>query len=68
MDGSAVSEAVSAASSMLGTVTDTLSVGNIVSMLGIAVGAGVGFFLTWFGIRKVVRTVKSSFSKGKLPV
>lgn len=68
MDTNAVSEAVSAASSMLGTVTDTLSIGNIVSMLGIAVGASVGLFLAWFGIRKVVSLVRKGFSNGRLGV
>lgn len=64
---SAQSEAVSAVSQAFTTVTSTISVGNILKMVGIALAACVAFFF-WWGIRKVIKMVTSAFKKGKVSV
>ena len=60
------SAAVSAATNIFGTVTGSLTIANIVSILGIALGAAVVLFLFWWGARKVVRMITAAFKKGKV--
>lgn len=61
-------EAVSAVQSVFTDVTGTINIGNIVSILGIVVGACVGLVLMWFGIRKVIKIIMGAFRKGKISV
>lgn len=63
-----VSEAVSAASSAFNTITGTFSIANIMSIVGIALAAALGFVFFWWGVRKVVRMVMKAFSKGRASV
>lgn len=67
-DTSVANDAVSAVSSAFSTVTSTISVGNILKMVGIALGACVAFFFFWWGIRKVIKMVTNAFKKGKVSV
>lgn len=62
------SEAVSAVSSAFSTITSTISVSNILKMVGIALAACVAFFFFWWGIRKVIKMVTNAFKKGKVSV
>ena len=61
-------EAVSAVQSVFTDVTGTINISNIVSILGIVVGACVGLVLMWFGIRKVIKIIMGAFRKGKISV
>lgn len=62
------SAAVSAVSSAFGDVTSVINVTNILSAIGIALGASVVLFFFWWGLRKVIRMVMSAFKKGKVSV
>ena len=64
----AASEAVSAITSGFGQITSTITIGNILSVLGIVLAVAVGFFFFWWGIRTVVRVVTAAFKKGKISV
>lgn len=43
-----------------------LTVGNIIGVIAIVVGAGVGFVFAWWGVRFVTRKVVKAATKGKL--
>lgn len=60
------SEAVSAAQSVLETATSTLNITNIVAIIGAGIGAVIALFLGWWGARKLVKMLKSAFTKGKI--
>lgn len=64
--GSSASEAVSAVSQALGEVTGEITIANVVSVIAIALGAGVGFFFMWFGVRWVIRKVTKAIKSGRL--
>lgn len=59
---------VDAAKSILTSVTDQLSIANIVLIIGAALGVSVGLYLLWWGSRYLVRKIKLAFDKGKLAV
>lgn len=59
-------EAVSAVQQALGEVTGVVSISTVLQFIGIALGAGVGFFLMWFGVRWVIRKVTKAIKTGKL--
>lgn len=61
-------EAVSAVSAGLAEVTGTLTVGNVLSVIGTVLGICVGLMFFWWGIRKVIRMVMTAFRKGKVSV
>lgn len=65
-DGTAASEAVSAVSTALGEVTGEITIANVVSVIGIALAASVGFFFMWFGVRWVIRKVTKAIKSGRL--
>lgn len=65
---SPASEAVSAITSGFSQITSTITIGNVLSVLGIVLAVAVGFFFFWWGIRKVVRVVTAAFKKGKISV
>lgn len=56
-----------AATSIFDTLTQHINVGTIVGVIGIALGAGLGLYFAWWGIRKVVRMVKGGLN-GKISV
>ena len=43
-----------------------LTVGNVIGVIAIVVGAGVGFVFAWWGVRFVTRKVVKAATKGKL--
>lgn len=64
--GGGSAEAVSAVSTVLKNVTDTVNIGSIVQILGIGLGACIGMVLMWFGVRLVIRKVMGATRKGKV--
>lgn len=67
-DSAVASEAVNQVKTAFSTVTSTISITNILSMVGVALAACVGFFFFWWGIRKVIKMVTGAFKKGKISV
>lgn len=59
-------EAVSAAKNMLETATGTMNIGNIVAIVGAGIGAVIGLFLAWWGVRKLVGMLMNAFKKGRV--
>lgn len=64
--GGGSAEAVSAVSTVLKNVTDTVNISSIVQILGIGLGACIGMVLMWFGVRLVIRKVMGATRKGKV--
>lgn len=64
--GGGSAEAVSAVSTVLKNVTDTVNIGSVVQILGIGLGACIGLVLMWFGVRLVIRKVMGATRKGKV--
>lgn len=54
----------------LGPIEDALqsafTVGEIASVIGVIIGAGVGFVLIWWGARKLVNAIIGAFKSGKI--
>lgn len=65
-DGGAGTEAVSAVSKALSEVTGEITISSVVSVIAIALGASVGFFFMWFGVRWVIRKVTKAIKSGRL--
>lgn len=59
-------EAVSAAQQMMQAATGTLSIGNIVAIIVAGIGAVIGLFLAWWGVRKLMGMLMAAFKKGKV--
>ena len=59
-------EAVSAAKGLFATVTGTLNFANIAKVLSIGIGAVIGIWLAWWGIRKLVRMLTNVLQKGRV--
>ena len=56
-----------AATTIFSTITDQINVGTIVSVIGIALGAGLALYFAWWGIRKVSAMVRRGLN-GKSPM
>lgn len=48
------------------SITGAVTVGDIVEVVGVALGFGLTFFLGWFGIRKVSRMALGAIKSGKI--
>lgn len=48
------------------SITGAVSVGDIIGVVGVALGFGLTFFLAWFGIRKVSRMALGAIKSGKI--
>ncbi len=59
-------EAVNAAKGLFATVTGTLNFANIAKVLSIGIGAVIGIWLAWWGIRKLVRMLTNVLQKGRV--
>ena len=59
-------EAVSAAKGLFASVTGTLNFTNIAKVLSIGIGAVIGIWLAWWGIRKLVRMLTNVLQKGRV--
>lgn len=66
--GDTADVAVSAMKSALGEVTSTLSIGNILTILGALIGACIVLVFFWWGLRKLIGAVMTAFKKGRLSV
>lgn len=66
-DVSDVSSITTGVKSVFSTVSGTFSFTNIISMIGIAIGAAALLVLGWFGLRKVISMIKGAL-RGKLRV
>lgn len=65
--GAGFMDGVSAAiTTVLGEFTDTITVGNIATLLAVALGFAIPLVLFWFGYRFLVRKGMGAFKKGKL--
>lgn len=64
--GGGSAEAISAVSTVLKNVTDTVNISSVVQILGIGIGASIGLVLMWFGVRLVIRKVMGATRKGKV--
>lgn len=49
-------------------ISDVVTTGDIVNILGTAVAFGVPFFLVYMGARKLVRVATSAIQKGSIRV
>jgi ABC-type uncharacterized transport system YnjBCD ATPase subunit len=54
--------------SLITSLSATVSPGDVLTLIGTCVGAGMGFVLAWFGARKVVRAFTGALKKGKVSV
>lgn len=61
----AVSDAIN---QVFSSITGAVSIETIASILGIALASAVGFFLLWWGARKVVRMVVGAFRSGRIKI
>lgn len=58
----------SALQTLSSTVTGAVSLGDVVSIIGIVFGAGISFVLLWFGARKIFNGVMSAVKRGKIRI
>lgn len=56
-----------AATTIFATISENINVGAIVGVIGIALGAGLGLYFAWWGIRKVSVMVRKGLN-GKSPM
>lgn len=63
-----VASAVTGVTTLFGNVTSVFSFANIVSMIGIAIGAAAVLTLAWFGLRKVISMIQKALKKGRVSV
>ena len=61
-------EITAAVTTLLGTLTDGVTVTNIASLLSIVLGAAFAFIMFWFAIRKLFRIFMGALRKGRLSV
>lgn len=59
-------EAVAAAQGLFNQITGTLNFGNVAKVLAIGIGAVIGIFLAWWGIRKLFRMLQSVLTRGRM--
>ena len=57
-----------AAQEVFNTMHGTFNFTNILSIIGVALGAALAIFIGWWAIRKVSKMVMNAFSKGKVSV
>lgn len=53
-------------SNVMNAMTSQISVENVVAVLAVIAGAGVGFAFMWWGVRKAVSALMAAFKKGKI--
>ncbi len=66
--GDTVDVAVSAIQSALSEATGTINIGNVLTIIGAAIGASILLVFFWWGLRKVIRAAMAAFRSGKLKV
>ena len=63
-----VDVAVSAVQAGLDEVKETITIGNVVTIVLAAIGGSVLFVFFWWGLRKVISAVMAAFRKGRIKV
>lgn len=63
-----VSSVVDGVKGAFNTVSSTFTFANILSMVGIAIGAAALLTLGWFGLRKVISMIQKALKKGRVSV
>lgn len=56
-----------AATTVFTSISETVNVGAVVGVISIALGAGLGLYFAWWGIRKVSKFVRRGLN-GKSPI
>ncbi len=67
VEGDASMTAQQAATTIFTTISETINVGSIVSVISIALAAGLGIYFAWWGMHKVSRMVRKGLN-GKSPM
>lgn len=62
------SSVVAGVTSTFSSLQTTFSFTNIITMIGIALGAASLLTLGWFGLRKVVSMIQTALKKGRVKV
>ncbi len=62
------SEAESAMLEVIETLSSSLNISTILKFVAAAVAIVVGFFVFWWGTRKVIKIVRKAFASGKVSV
>lgn len=55
-----------AATQVFGMLTEQLNFSTILSVIGVALGAALGIYLSWWAVRKVSKMVMDAFAKRKV--
>lgn len=50
----------------IAALTGSITVTQVLSVLGAVVGVGMSFFLMWLGVRKAVRAFTSAVASGRI--
>lgn len=58
-------QSIDAAKGLFAEVTGTLNFANIAKVLSIGIGAAIGIWLAWWGIRKLIKVITKALN-GKL--
>ena len=53
-------------SAITSALQNVISPEQVISIIGVVIGAGAGLVLTWFGARKITGAVMSALKKGSL--
>lgn len=60
-------EITTALTSVSTELTKQINPATVASVIGLVIGGGIGLYLTWFGIRKLIAVSKNAL-RGKLKV
>lgn len=55
-------------SAVLTSLQSQMSVGTVVEVLAVLVGAAVGLAFMWWGVRKLIQVIMGAFKKGRVSV
>lgn len=55
-------QSISAAKGLFAEVTGTLNFANIAKVLSIGIGAAIGIWLAWWGIRKLIKVITKALN------
>lgn len=61
-------EAVAAATTVLGSITAVLNITAVAAILAACMGSATALYLAWWGVRKVTKVTVRAFSHGKLSI
>lgn len=55
-------QSIDAAKGLFAEVTGTLNFANIAKVLSIGIGAAIGIWLAWWGIRKLIKVIQKALN------